>query len=119
MESCVEGIKTQMKSMAELLGKLSSQLEQIALTQSSNREGEIFTNQGLQGSGGGSFHTTNLNSSIMPKQVKIDFPRFDGTGDSIVWLCMVKKFFELHGTPADDHVPLASFHLEGEAQMWY
>lgn len=105
--------------MAELLGKLSNQVEQIALTQSGKGEAETSANPGIQGSGCGSFQRTNSNSSIVPKQIKIVFPRFHGTGDSTVWLCRVKKFFQLHGTPAIDHVPLASFHLQGEAQMWY
>lgn len=82
MESRIEGIENQMKSMVDLLGKLSNQVEQIALTQSNNRDGETSANYGIQGSGGGSFQRTNFNSSIVPKQVKTDFPRFDGTRDS-------------------------------------
>uniref|UniRef100_A0A2N9GX58 Integrase catalytic domain-containing protein n=1 Tax=Fagus sylvatica TaxID=28930 RepID=A0A2N9GX58_FAGSY len=30
-----------------------------------------------------------------------------------------EQFFRFHETPIEDHVALASFHLEGEAQLWY
>ena len=55
----------------------------------------------------------------LPKIVKVDFPRYEGKGDPTIWLCKVEQFFELHEISAIEHVPLASFHLESEAHLWY
>lgn len=54
-----------------------------------------------------------------PKLVKLDFPRFNGGEDPTSWICRADQFFEFHQTPDGESVPLASFHLEGDAQLWY
>lgn len=55
----------------------------------------------------------------MPKTIKVDFPRYEGKGDPTIWLSKAKQFFELHDIPATERVSLASFHLEGNAHLWY
>lgn len=40
--------------------------------------------------------------------------------DPTSWICRVEQiFFQFHATPLEEQVVLASFHLEGEAQLWY
>ena len=51
--------------------------------------------------------------------MKLDFPRFNGIEDPTSWICCAEQFFRFHETPIEDQVALASFHLEGEAQLWY
>ncbi|KAK0580835.1 hypothetical protein LWI29_006834 [Acer saccharum] len=51
--------------------------------------------------------------------MKLDFPRFNGAEDPTSWWCRAEQFFQLHGTSIADYVSLASFHLEGDAQLWY
>ncbi|KAJ8753628.1 hypothetical protein K2173_025619 [Erythroxylum novogranatense] len=60
-----------------------------------------------------------VSSSYAPKLVKLDFPRFNGREDPTSWLCRAEQFFQFHDTPEADRVSLASFHLEGDAQLWY
>ena len=48
------------------------------------------------------------------KMAKLEFPRYSGN-DPIEWLNRVAQFFEYLGTTDAQKVPLASFHLEGEA----
>lgn len=62
---------------------------------------------------------SNNQGAYIPRLVKLNFPRFDGSEDPTSWLCRVGQFFDFHHTQEEDRVPLASFHLEGEAQMWY
>ncbi|KAA8517098.1 hypothetical protein F0562_017391 [Nyssa sinensis] len=57
--------------------------------------------------------------SYAPKFVKLDFPRFNGEEDTTSWVCRVEQFFQFHQTPEEEWVALASFHLEGDAQLWY
>ncbi|KAL4198443.1 hypothetical protein AMTRI_Chr03g140240 [Amborella trichopoda] len=44
---------------------------------------------------------------------------FNGEEDPTRWVCRADMFFEFHHTPEEDRVPLASFNLEGDAQLWY
>jgi hypothetical protein len=51
--------------------------------------------------------------------VKLDFPRFNGEEDPTSWVCRAEQFFRFQGTQEEDKAALASFHLEGEAQLWF
>ena len=55
----------------------------------------------------------------MPKLVKLDFPRFNGEEDPTNWLCRAEQVFQFHETQEANLVSFASFHLEGDAQLWY
>ncbi|KAF2315542.1 hypothetical protein GH714_040044 [Hevea brasiliensis] len=58
-------------------------------------------------------------SSFVPKFTKLDFPRYDGKDDPLGWLNRCKHFFQHQQTPEEEMVSLASYHLEGIAQLWY
>lgn len=67
---------------------------------------------------------SNLNqpgstTSYAPKLVKLDFRRYNVGEDPTSWLCRAEQFFQFQETPEADQVSLASFHLEGGAQLWY
>ncbi|KAL4181209.1 hypothetical protein AMTRI_Chr12g270130 [Amborella trichopoda] len=47
------------------------------------------------------------------------FPALEGEKDTTSWTCKVEQFFQFHQTPKEEYVALASFHLEGDAQLWY
>jgi hypothetical protein len=51
--------------------------------------------------------------------VKLDFPQFNGEEDPTSWVCRAEQFFRFQGTHEEDKAALASFHLEGEAQLWF
>ncbi|XP_024035559.1 uncharacterized protein LOC112096363 [Citrus clementina] len=57
--------------------------------------------------------------SYVPRMIKLDFPRYNGSEDTTSWVCRVEQFFHLHQTPEEERVALASFHLEGDAQLWF
>lgn len=64
-------------------------------------------------------HQSQSLGLYLPKIVKVDFPRYERKGDPTIWLCKAEQFFELHEISAIERVPLASFHLESEAHLWY
>ncbi|KAL4181369.1 hypothetical protein AMTRI_Chr12g270820 [Amborella trichopoda] len=39
--------------------------------------------------------------------------------DPTSWVCRADQFFEFHLTQEEDGVPLGSFNLEGDPQLWY
>ena len=64
-------------------------------------------------------HQSQSLGLYLPKIVKVDFPRYEGKMDPTIRLCKAEQFFELHQISATERVPLASFHMDGEANLWY
>ena len=50
---------------------------------------------------------------------KLRFPKYDGSDDPISWLHRCEQFFRAARTEEDEKVWLASFYMEGDAQLWY
>ncbi|KAH0776242.1 hypothetical protein KY290_007653 [Solanum tuberosum] len=56
-------------------------------------------------------------NSMIPKYTKLDFPRFRGQKDPLGWLNRCEHFFQHQHTLEEEKIGLASFHLEGIAQL--
>jgi hypothetical protein len=54
-----------------------------------------------------------------PKHKKWDFPHFDGTTDPMLFVNKCEAYFRQHRTTMDDRVPMASYHLDDVAQLWF
>ncbi|CAL1395604.1 unnamed protein product [Linum trigynum] len=52
------------------------------------------------------------------RYAKLEFPRFAGN-DPTEWFTRVDQFFEYQQVEEEQKVPLASYHLEGEANQWW
>lgn len=72
-----------------------------------------------KGISGATIFENSEGNSILPKFTKLDFPRFNGLEDPLGWLSRCEHFFRHLLTPEDEKVSLASYHLEGIAQLWY
>ena len=109
-----------MKQMQEMFFVLNYRLDQLVPNQNSGHSEGSSNRSGLRrnyfSTEEGMSHTT---SSTVTKLAKLDFPRFNGNEDPISRICQVEQFFEFQQTPKEEHVPLAVYHSEGEAQLWY
>jgi hypothetical protein len=54
-----------------------------------------------------------------PRYFKMEFPTYDGEVDPLSWLNRCDLFFDAQRTAEADKVGIASFHLVGDAQLWY
>jgi hypothetical protein len=54
-----------------------------------------------------------------PKHMKWDFPRFDVTSDPMLFINKCEAYFHQHHTMVDERVPMASYHLDDVAQLWF
>ena len=63
----------------------------------------------------GSRDSTESYGAVIPRVTKLDFPRFNGSEDPTSWICRVEQFFEFQKFAEEEKVPLATYHLEGEA----
>jgi hypothetical protein len=57
-------------------------------------------------------------SDIIPRSVRIDFPRFDGN-DPTDWLYRVEQYVEFYNTSYRQLFRLIAIHMEGRALVWY
>ncbi|KAF5470266.1 hypothetical protein F2P56_010790, partial [Juglans regia] len=55
---------------------------------------------------------------IIPRSVRIDFPSFRGE-DPTSWLYKANHFFNFYNTLPQHKLRLASFHMEGQALIWF
>ncbi|KAA8538347.1 hypothetical protein F0562_027830 [Nyssa sinensis] len=121
MQSLSTGQQELLNRMADMFEKLSTRMDNLA-NNTAREHGE--SSQAPNQTVGGQQHSNNGNgigssSSYVPRLVKLDFPRFNGGEDPTSWLCRAEQFFQFQETPEADRVSLASFHLEGDAQLWY
>lgn len=89
-------------------GQGSSSGENVGGRNERSAEGRDNSSENHTGRGGGVF-TRNL---------KLDFPRFDGN-EPINWILKAQQFYDYNQTPDQQKVFLAAFHMEGGALIWY
>jgi hypothetical protein len=56
---------------------------------------------------------------FIPTAHKLDFPKFDGTGDLLPWINCCERYFRVRNTPEHKRVAYATFHLLEDAQLWF
>ncbi|XP_077236504.1 uncharacterized protein LOC143878006 [Tasmannia lanceolata] len=125
-----------MDRMTELFEKLSTKVDQLSTqsvstkvyqlsTQSArdvaeSSEVQPRTNGGWPDvNGNGGTQANGFYQPYAPRLVKLDFPSFNGREDPTSWVCRAEQFFDFHATLEAERVALASFHLEGDTQLWY
>ncbi|XP_042487967.1 uncharacterized protein LOC122068169 [Macadamia integrifolia] len=106
-----------MESMQQMFAAVNTKLDNVATIREVGESSHY--NHPRKG---GRTHNGAPNSSGgagAPKVVKLDFPKYNGEEDPTSWVCRADQFFEYHRTPVEERVPLASWNLEGDAQLWY
>ena len=65
-------------------------------------------------------NANNLESSSISsiKNLKLEFPSLQGK-DPNCWVYRTNQFFSYHNTPEHQKVIMASYHLNGEALIWF
>jgi hypothetical protein len=53
-----------------------------------------------------------------PGPLRLDFPRFESDNPA-GWMYKANQFFEYYQSPLYQRVRMASFHMEGEALIWF
>jgi hypothetical protein len=54
-----------------------------------------------------------------PRFQKLDFPRYDGKSDPLIFINRCKSYFHQQRIMEEEKVWMASYNLEEAAQMWY
>ncbi|EXB28516.1 hypothetical protein L484_006138 [Morus notabilis] len=53
-----------------------------------------------------------------PRYLRLDFPVYNGAEDPTIWICGAEQFFDFQNVAEAEKVRLASYYLEGDAQIW-
>ena len=61
---------------------------------------------------------TNPSSLALSRAVRLEFQKFSGE-DSASWVYKANQYFKHYSTPITENLMLASFHIEGEALIWF
>ena len=61
---------------------------------------------------------TNPSSLALSCPVRLEFPKFSRE-DPASWVYKANQYFKYYSTPIIEKLMLASFHMEGEALMWF
>ena len=54
----------------------------------------------------------------LSRPITLEFPRFFGE-DPVSWVYKANQYFKYYNTPIGEKLILASFHMEGEALIWF
>ena len=60
----------------------------------------------------------NALAITFPKSIKIDFPRFKGE-EPAAQVYKANQYFNYYKTPDQEKLPMAYFHMDGEALVWF
>jgi len=50
---------------------------------------------------------------------KLDFPKYNRMDDPTSWICRIEQYFNFKQIEEREKLLLATYHLDGESQMWY
>ncbi|KAG8083786.1 hypothetical protein GUJ93_ZPchr0010g9973 [Zizania palustris] len=67
----------------------------------------------------GGRHEGPRDSDRPPRFQKLDFPRYDGKTDPMLFINKCESYFRQQRTMAEERVWMASYNLEDVAQLWY
>ena len=111
---------SEQKMMKEIQGMLATMhtrfdnLSSNHSSENSHKRGEGERSSGRFNSGSSGSH-----SAVIPRVTKLDFPRFNRNEDPTSWICRAEQFFEFENIAVVENISLATYHLGGEAQLWY
>ena len=66
----------------------------------------------------GEIRHTNPSSLALSWPVRLEFPKFSGE-DLASWVYKANQYFKFYNNPITEKLILASFHIEGEALIWF
>ena len=98
------------------LNEMSQQLNMVLQKLSSLDQ----VSQGFQSQRIGENTNPSFGSTLLPvsRPMKLEFPRFFGE-DLASWVYKANQYFRYSSTPIGEKLMLASFHMEGEALIWF
>ncbi|XP_058751457.1 uncharacterized protein LOC131624517 [Vicia villosa] len=122
LEASINGLNTTMQQMMEDADARHNDYIQhrhndmVRFEHVEAQLGSLQLSSALNGSGNSD--GTPRQSPFQIRNVKLDFPRFDGT-EVLNWIFKVEQFFDYYSTPDNQRLTIAAVHLDKDVVPWY
>ena len=104
-------------TLADLMEKLNALSTDMAAMKA---EMDTLKDRSSASDNGGSGRTdASRDLDRPPKFQKLDFPRFDGKSDPLLFINKCESYFRQQRTMPEERVWMASYQLEGVAHLWF
>jgi hypothetical protein len=107
-----DDLKTTMKQLARAVQLLQATAE-------ANAKAILALSSDPSLSAGHRHPTGEHHNDRPPRFQKMDFPRFNGKSDLLIFINRCESYFHQQRTMAEEKVWMASYNLEDVAQLWY
>ena len=104
-----------MQDVMEMLRAITTKMSTMEADMAAMKEKSASTSD--YGAGGRAEVPRDLDRP--PKFQKLDFPRYDGKSDPMLFLNKCESYFRQQRTMGEERVWMASYNLEDVAQLWY
>ena len=103
-------------SLATTIKAMQTMVEANALAIKNLTEAQ---QQSSSSSGNNRFSSGEHHNDRPPRFQKLDFPRYDGKSDPLIFINRCESYFHQQRIMEEEKVWMASYNLEDGAQMWY
>ncbi|XP_019417272.1 PREDICTED: uncharacterized protein LOC109328313 [Lupinus angustifolius] len=93
------------------MSSITTGMDNLIQNMDALRNSALVTNSTVQ-------YTNGNRNSFQTRNVKLDFPRFDGI-NTLNWIFKANQFFEYYNTPDIDRITIAAVHMEGDVIPWF
>ena len=109
----IQEIRTIQEVHTRTLNEMNQQLAILVKRRSGFGQGGL-----PQSPTNGEIKHTNSSSLALSQPMRLEFPKFAGE-DPASWVYKANQYFKYYSTPITEKLMLASFHMEGEALIWF
>jgi len=115
----LKDLAVEMKKLAEMMEASKSMLEftqlenKIRFEKIESAMDIVFKRDSSMSSG-----AVKLNEPFQVRNVKLDFPRFDGS-EVLQWIFKAKQFFDYYLTPYEQWLTIIAIHLDKDLVPWF
>ena len=100
--------------LAKMIEALTATVASLQTSVTALQKEKSASSSGADGAHDGQHHNDRP-----PRFQKMDFPKFDGKSDPLAFINRCESFFHQQRIAEEEKVWMASYNLEGTAQLWY
>ncbi|XP_073362850.1 uncharacterized protein [Aegilops tauschii subsp. strangulata] len=100
--------------LAKMIEALTTKVASLQTSVAALQKEKSASSSGADGAHDGQHHNDRP-----PRFQKMDFPKFDGKSDPLAFINRCESFFHQQRIAEEEKVWMASYNLEGTAQLWY
>jgi hypothetical protein len=93
---------------------LNAKVNRVEVGQRAPQDRSPLQSHGRQGN-----NDTDQGGDFVQTSHKLEFPKYDGNGDSLPWLNHCEHYFHVRQMSEHKHITFVVFYLLDDAQLWF